>query len=96
MRNSTASLGGTMRMKRYWPLLFITTGVCVFMGGFIYDILYAGIPYQDPTPEMSASYAHHSLIASMIRYGGFGIFLFGSVAAIIHFVTRQSKKPDRS
>jgi len=70
-------------MKQFWPLFLIAAGLLVVVVGFIYDVEYAGIPYQDPTPEMSASYNHDAHIASVIRWSGFGIFLFGVIAGII-------------
>ena len=76
-------------MRRFWPLLLIAGGVLVVFGGFIYDVMFAGIPYQDPTPEMSESYAHHAGIASMIRWCGVVVFLFGVVAGVIRRVTRK-------
>lgn len=53
------------------------------VAGFIYDVLFAGIPYQDPTPEMSARYSLHANIASVIRWTGAGSFLAGAVAKVI-------------
>jgi len=54
-----------------------------------YDVMFAGIPYQDPTPEMLARYAHHARIASMMGWCGVAVFLFGVVAGIIRRVTRK-------
>jgi hypothetical protein len=76
-------------MRRFWPLLLIVGGVLLVFGGLIYDVEFAGIPYQDPTPEMSASYAHHAGIASMICWFGGAVFLFGVVAGVIRRVTRK-------
>jgi hypothetical protein len=70
-------------MGRFWPLLLIVDGVLLVFGGFIYDVMFAGIPYQDPTPEMSASYAHDAGIASMIRWCGVAVFLIGWVASVL-------------
>lgn len=64
-------------MKTAWPYLAIALGVLIFFGGIVYDCLFAGIPYQDPTPELSANYAFHSNIASTIRWIGFWIFAIG-------------------
>jgi hypothetical protein len=76
-------------MKRFWPLLLIAGGVLIVFGGFIYDVMFAGIPYQDPTPELSARYARHAHIASMIRWLGGGAFLIGIVAGIIRRVAQK-------
>lgn len=69
-------------MKRFWPLLLGAAGFCLLIGGFVYDVRFAGIPYQDPTPEMSARYASHSRIASVLRWTGVAAFLFGGVVGI--------------
>ena len=50
-----------------------------------YDVMFAGIPYQDPTPEMLARYAHHARIASIIRWFGVAVFLIGWAAGIRRF-----------
>ena len=47
-------------MKRKFPYLLIILGILIIFIGFVYDVLFAGIPYQDPTPAMSASYDYHS------------------------------------
>jgi hypothetical protein len=73
----------TDTLRRFWPLLLIVGGVLIVFGGFIYDVMFAGIPYQDPTPEMSASYAHDAGIASMIRWCGVAVFLIGWVASVL-------------
>jgi len=61
----------------------------IVSGGFIYDVMFAGIPYQDPTPEMSARYAHHAHVASMIRWFGAAVSLLGVVAGIIRRVAQR-------
>jgi hypothetical protein len=76
-------------MKRFWPLIVISAGLFLLVGGFIYDVMFAGIPYQDPTPEMLARYNQHSRIASTIRVSGFGVFLFGLLASIIRWAVRR-------
>jgi len=80
-------------MKRLWPLCLIATGLLVVVIGFIYDVEYAGIPYQDPTPEMSALYNHYAHIASLIRWLGFAIFLAGVIAGMIRLVVRRFRPP---
>lgn len=41
-------------MKRNFPLLIICLGILLILGGFMYDVMFAGIPYQDPSAEMTA------------------------------------------
>lgn len=76
-------------MKRLWPFILIAAGLFFLIGGFIYDMEFAGIPYQDPTPEMSARYAYHSRVASSAYLTGAGLFLVGSVAGVILIIARQ-------
>ena len=75
--------------KRYLPLTLILLGIAILFAGFIYDVLFAGIPYQDPTPALLASYEFHSHIASLIRWSGFGVSIIG----VMFMVTRRRKVP---
>jgi hypothetical protein len=79
-------------LKRYFSILLPIFGLLLFVAGFIYDVIFAGIPYQDPTPEMSKQYALHSGIASTICKIGFGVFFVGLFTAIIQLVIRRARK----
>jgi hypothetical protein len=59
-------------MKRFWPIVLLVLGITIIFIGFVYDVLFAGIPYPDPTPALQARYEFHSRIASMIRRAGWG------------------------
>ena len=83
-------------MKRRLALLFLLVGILLILAGFLYDLFFAGIPYQDPTPEMSANYARHARIAAIIRYAGLLAFLTGVVVRILRWIesrTRADNKP---
>ncbi len=79
-------------MKRFWPYGLILLGIMIIFVGFFYDVLYAGIPYQDPTPAMLANYNFHATIASIIRWSGTGIFFLGIIAVIGRWVLGFSRK----
>jgi hypothetical protein len=79
-------------MKRFWPSILVAIGLLLIVGGFFYDVLYAGIPYQDPTPEMSANYDRQARIAGKIFWYGVGIFLLGAVGGIVRRVMRRSRR----
>jgi hypothetical protein len=68
------------------PLL----GLFIVIMGFVYDVLFAGIPYQDPTPELQARYDFHSSIASWIQLSGGILFLVGLIA--IPIILKKTKK----
>jgi len=53
--------------------------------GFVYDVLFAGIPYQNPTPAMLVTYNFHTTIASNIRWVGAGISLLGIIIIVIRW-----------
>ena len=78
-------------MKSCLTFLPILAGLAIFVGGWLYDIVFAGIPYQDPTPELSARYKFHASIASGIRWFGFIVLIGGIVFAIIQ---RRRRKTD--
>jgi hypothetical protein len=90
---SVRSFDSIYTMRRFWLVILVATGLFLLLSGFIYDVMFAGIPYQDPTPEVSARYAHHARIASSICWLGFGIFLFGSLAGIVRLVVRRFRPP---
>ena len=71
----------------------IVIGVLLFIGGFVYDAVYAGIPYQDPTPEMSAHYAREARIASTIMVTGAVAFISGILASLVY---PKKEKPNQS
>ena len=56
-------------------LILLAVGFAVVFIGFWYDVRYAGIPYQDPTPAMQASYDFHQQLASLIRLIGEVLFV---------------------
>ncbi len=80
-------------MRRFWPLMLLAAGLFVLISGFVYDLMCAGIPYQDPTPEMSANYAWHFHIATTIGLIGLGVFAAGLLAVILRLVMRLFRSP---
>jgi len=80
-------------MNRHLPLLLIGLGILMLISGFGYDLAFAGIPYQDPTPEMSVRYAFHSRIASVFYIVGGGAIVVGVVTGVVRVTTRRLSKP---
>lgn len=67
-----------MGRRLRWVLVAVAAfGLAVAVGGFAYDLAYAGLPYQDPTPEMEACWRYHSEVASVIELSGVAILFFG-------------------
>ena len=79
-------------MKRFWPVLLILLGLGILFSGFCYDVMFAGIPFQDPTPELAAQYAYHARMAATIRGAGLAIFLLGVLAGFVVWLRGRLKK----
>ena len=54
------------------------TGVALVIGGFVYEATFAGLQYQDPTPQLKADYARHALIARRLEVSGV-VVAFGAI-----------------
>ncbi|MDX1344950.1 MAG: hypothetical protein R3179_03550 [Sedimenticolaceae bacterium] len=77
--------------KHIWPTLLLAAGTLLLVAGFVYDLLFAGIPYQDPTPELAASYDRHSAIATVIYWSGILTLLAGLMVMILRFLVRRKR-----
>ncbi len=68
------------RMKRIFMLCILPVlGIAIAFVGLIYDVLFAGIPYLDPTPEMQARYDTHSMIAACF-------YVIGGIALLVGLI----------
>ncbi|MEM7425069.1 MAG: hypothetical protein AAF441_03170 [Pseudomonadota bacterium] len=75
-------------------LLLFGLGCLLFLGGWIYDVLFAGLPAQDATPQMRADWDFHKTIASYIRFGALGAWGLSVLCfAIMSF--SEEEEPDR-
>ena len=64
-------------------------GFAIVITGFVYDVLFAGIPYQDPTPELQSRWEFHKSVAGGFYKTG-GIVLLGLLAIpVIWKMTRR-------
>ena len=59
------------------PAALATLGFAIAMAGFVYDLAFVGLPYQDPTPEMQTRWQYYSSVAMAIELAGVGIMLVG-------------------
>lgn len=64
-----------------WGIIF--AGIIIFLTGCYYAILEAGLPYQDPTPEMQIEYAINMGIGRVLTRCGGLTFLVGLFFRII-------------
>lgn len=80
-----------MTKKRLLFTALFLLGPLIVLGGFFYDVVFAGIPYQDPTPELQSRYLLHSTIASYLRYCGLVCFAASIIVWVGYkFVSKRS------
>jgi hypothetical protein len=65
------------------PVAAVVLGFVVSAAGFAYDLAFAGLPYQDPTPEMQARWRFHQGVASLIELSGVGVLLLGTAGLAV-------------
>ena len=80
------------RMKRVIKTIGLPViGFGIVLTGFVYDVMFAGIPYQDPTPELQARYNFHSSVAGLFYKAGGILLLIGLVAVPIILIMTKKK-----
>lgn len=69
-------------------------GIVLVLVGFVYDLLFAGLPYQDPTPEIQSRWESHKFVANLFYETGGIIFLLGLFAApfVLKIMMRKAPK----
>ena len=77
-------------MKRTLKILGLPlVGLLILIAGFLYFVIFAGLPYPDPTPELQAEWNYHENISWIIlKIGGFVLFA-GLVA--IPFLLKKTR-----
>lgn len=70
----------------------IAGGILLAILGFGYDVMFAGIPYQDPTPKMEANYQFHSMVADVIFWSGVLVLMAGSLSAFYSVALQRPAK----
>jgi len=73
-------------------ILVLIMGIGIIAIGFIYDVFFAGIPYQDPSPALQKQFEFHSAIASYLHISG-GIVIGFSPAIGLIWSKLSSEKP---
>jgi len=68
--------------RTFRPFLLIMFGVLLISVGFIYDLLFAGIPYQDPSPAQQARWGFHKQVSSNVMTVGLLLALSGVLVAV--------------
>jgi len=79
-------------MRNFPANLLIIVGVILILSGFGYGAIFVGVPYQDPTPEISAKYDFHLSAFGTVLVIGFSSLFLGMVGAVAKFMYEKSLK----
>lgn len=71
----------------------ILAGGIIFFTGLYYEILKAGIPYQDPTLELQIQYAVNMRIGETLVRNGFLIAICGGVVRLLFVLICKKFQP---
>ena len=77
------------RIGRFVLLL----GIVLLIMGFIFEMILAGIPYQDPTPELTQKYMNYVFVAHILYKVGIPIVLLGLITIIA--IKLKKHQPNR-
>jgi hypothetical protein len=89
----TARRIGQEKMRRLIKTFGLSAaGFAIVLCGFVYDVLFAGIPYPDPAPALQARYDFHSFVAGLFYKTGGVAFLLGLLAISIIWAKTKKRK----
>lgn len=83
-----------MITSRRVPALAVAGGLALLTASFVWDVLFAGIPYQDPTPALAEQYNFHAGVAAAIAWTGLVLVAAGIALAIVHRLRRGGESGD--
>jgi len=81
----------TKRVISLIALGCLILGCVIVAFGFFYDVTFAGIPYQDPPPELLAQYNFHARAAGYFYTGGSWMMVFGIILFVIRLILNRFK-----
>lgn len=80
-------------LKRVFTSI-ILAGILVLCAGLYYLVIKAGIPYQDPTPELQLQYSINMGIGDVLTKIGLCTTMAGSICRVILGVLSRKKKTE--
>ena len=76
--------------KKIIPVIAVLGGILV-IAGLYFTVVKAGLPYQDPTPEMVAQYERDTGIGMVLLLAGLGTGIFCLVYTVVCFLRKKIK-----
>lgn len=80
-------------LKRLFTSI-ILAGILVLSAGLYYLVIKAGIPYQDPTPELQLQYSINMGIGDVLTKIGLCTTVAGSICRIVIGILSRKKKKE--
>lgn len=81
-------------LKRLFTSILLA-GILVLGVGLYYMVIKAGIPYQDPTPEIQLQYSINMGIGDVLTKMGLCTTVAGSICRIIVGILSRKKKKEQ-
>lgn len=76
--------------KKIIQVIAVLEGILV-IAGLYFTVVKAGLPYQDPTPEMVAQYERDTGIGMVLLLAGLGTGIFCLVYTVVCFLRKKIK-----
>lgn len=76
--------------KKIIQVIAVLGGILV-IAGLYFTVVKAGLPYQDPTPEMVAHYERDTGIGMVLLLAGLGTGIFCLVYTVVCFLRKKIK-----
>jgi hypothetical protein len=70
----------------------ILIGLALVVAGFLYDVVFAGIPYQDAPDDLQNEYVRDQEISLWIMSFGLAVVVIGGLIRMVDRIRQLSKK----
>lgn len=74
------------------PSYLVPAGLGLVLAGFVHDMRFAGLPHQDPPPDLQATWLFHKAIAEWVIAGGFSVLMSGVTCGFLAYLWRTSRR----
>lgn len=78
-------------MKKKIVQVMAVSGGILVIAGLYFTMVKAGLPYQDPTPEMVSQYERDMGIGMVLLLAGLGTGIFSLVYSVVCFLRKKIK-----
>ncbi|MEM9331229.1 MAG: hypothetical protein AAGA53_07865 [Pseudomonadota bacterium] len=76
-------------MRYLRPRNLLLLGVILIVSGFLYDLFFAGLPYQDVSPEKELAWKQNKEIAATVMKAGFLTAVAGTGLKIFNYFKKK-------